>query len=355
MNASGPGYLGEEVVSVCNPLTQEDWDDALPRGEDTGAFHSQAWARVLHKAYGYTPLYLVADTGVWRRGVLPLMEVRSPITGARGVSLPFSDACPALAASEGTFATLCAKAIQLGRERGWRYVEWKGSNAPSADATPYVAYHGHRLDLTLGELALDQALSSSARRANRKAERSGVTVEFSDRTEAMLEYYELHCRTRRRHGVPPQPMRFFQLIQECLIRKGQGEIGLARHEGRLVAGAVFFRFGPVVHFKFGGADRSRQWLRASNLLLSRAIKRFANLGFKVFCFGRTDLEHEGLRRFKLGFGATEWPVTYYRMDLRTGHYSVGGCSAGGRAFGVFKWLPLWGGRLIGNMAYRHLG
>jgi len=35
----------------------------------------------------------------------------------------------------------------------------------------------------------------------------------------MGEYYRLHCLTRKRHGLPPQPTGFFQKIQEHIIAK----------------------------------------------------------------------------------------------------------------------------------------
>jgi len=49
--------------------------------------------RVLRETYGHVPLYAARFAGGQLEGLLPLMEVSSPFTGRRGVSLPFTDFC----------------------------------------------------------------------------------------------------------------------------------------------------------------------------------------------------------------------------------------------------------------------
>ena len=47
-----------------------------------------------------------------------------------------------------------------------------------------------------------------------------------------------------------------------------------------------------------------------------AIKRYAENGFSRLHLGRTSLANEGLRRFKLGLGAREEKIEYYKYDFR---------------------------------------
>ena len=53
----------------------------------------------------------------------------------------------------------------------------------------------------------------------RKAEKEGVCAEVSTSAEAIEVYYGLHCETRRKHGVPPQPFSFFQNIFRNTTKK----------------------------------------------------------------------------------------------------------------------------------------
>ena len=64
---------------------------------------------------------------------------------------------------------------------------------------------------------------------------------------------------------------------------------------------------------------------------------------------------EGLRRFKLSFGARETALVYHTMDLITGTYVKAKPSAGGRMVPVFKRMPRWAARVVGQLGYRHVG
>ena len=48
------------------------------------------------------------------------MQVNSLLTGKRGVSLPFTDLCPVIAEDQAMFDGLLLRAIDYGREHGWK-------------------------------------------------------------------------------------------------------------------------------------------------------------------------------------------------------------------------------------------
>ena len=48
-----------------------------------------------------------------------------------------------------------------------------------------------------------------------------------------------------------------------------------------------------------------------------AIRKYKNQGYGEFDFGRTELSHEGLRRFKLGFNTEERLIYTSRYDLKS--------------------------------------
>ncbi|HEY9509607.1 MAG TPA: methicillin resistance protein, partial [Verrucomicrobiae bacterium] len=87
-----------QILNV-NPLAGNEWAESLARYPQSGVFHSIGWAAVLHDTYGFSPLYFLARQNGQIEAALPLMEVNSAFTGKRGISLPFTDACPALAKS----------------------------------------------------------------------------------------------------------------------------------------------------------------------------------------------------------------------------------------------------------------
>lgn len=307
-------------VSVLNPLTREDWDRQLLTLPGAGFFLTTAWARVLHDTYGYQPMYQARLEAGRLQSLLPLMEVDSWLTGRRGIGLPFTDLVEPPSANADVFQQLFQAALALAKARGWKYVECRGGKGWLPDVPASTSFLRHTLDLAPGETALFAGFEDSVRRAVRKAERGDLKLEFSQSPEAMQDFYHLLCRTRRRHGVPPQPYAFFANIQRHVLAAQQGWIVLARQGSLPVAGGIFFHFGRQALYKFGASDETRQQLRANNLVMWRAIQHYAREGFQGFDFGRTSLGNEGLRKFKLGWGTREETIDYIRYDCQSSTY-----------------------------------
>lgn len=335
-----------------NPLDDPSWDSVLTRFPAATFFHTAAWARVLQETYGFRPLYLVHKTGDQCDGVLPLMEIDSWLTGRRGVSLPFTDHCEPLSLSGQTSEALAEETTTLARERRWRHWELRGGTQ-TLGLPVTVAFHGHLLDLSPGPEKLFARCADAVRRAVRKAERSEIALSFTHSRENMEAFHRLLCRTRQRHGVPPQPWHFFENIRRHVLEAGHGRLVLAWSEGRPIAGAVFFHFGRTVVFKFGASLEQFQHLRANNLVFWRAIEWHAAAGFETLDLGRTSIANEGLRRFKLGWGPVERRIEYARFDCRASVFAPTPDRAHGWQNRLFRWVPPTLARLIGAVAYKH--
>jgi hypothetical protein len=341
------------TIEAIDPTGEPGWNAALASCPGATFFHGVAWARVLKSAYGYRPSYLATRDRDSLTSLLPLMEVSSWITGRRGVALPFTDESAPLAPDADSFDRLHREALALAGRRRWKYVEIRGGRGFFGDVPASESFLGHRLDLTDGESALYARLGSSNRRAIRKAEQSGLKIEFSRDLGAVRAFHALVCATRRRHGVPPQPRSFFACIQRHVLARGHGWVVLARHQGRPVAGAVYFHFGKTVTFKYGASDESFQRLRANNLVMWEAIKRHAGEGFAALDFGRTALDNEGLRKFKLGWGAAERTIDYVRQEFPSRRFRAARAPSAGWRTRAFQALPGPILRLIGAVLYKH--
>jgi GNAT acetyltransferase-like protein len=347
---------GELEAELVDPLSGIEWDRAALSHPESNVFHLAAWARVLQSSYGHKPVYLRFSYDDHLAVLLPIMEVNSPVTGIRGVTLPFSDFCPPLVFDPriGVFPLLQA-VNKIGLKRNWKYFEIRSDAFVDSFSTPSEEYCGHELDLTRGANQLFAKLSPSVRRAVRKAEKSGLDVEITGSWESMLDFYRLHLRTRRGHGVPPQPLSFFHNIYQEIIKTGYGFVVVAKNALRPVAAAIFFHSGREALYKFGASDVRAQSLRPNNLLMWRAIEHLATSGFYKLRFGRTDLTDEGLRRFKRSWGSVEYPIRYFRYERLT---RPSGHRVSRRGYGlctrVFKKLPLVVNRAVGKIVYPHL-
>jgi len=192
------------------------------------------------------------------------------------------------------------------------------------------------------------------RRGIRKAEQAGVKMEFGSTAESMQIFFGLHRRSRRRHGLPPQPVEFFENIVRHVFQPGHGFVAIARHEGRPIAAAVFFRTGHLGLYKFGASDYEFQHLRPNNLLMWEAIKHCAATGLSELHLGRTSLFNDGLRHFKLGFGAVEETIEYAKYDFRRNGFVSDVDRSEGPLNAMFRCLPMPLLTQAGRLLYPHL-
>jgi hypothetical protein len=352
--APTPAYGRLDGSVLTNPLRQPGWDSFLAPHPDAWFFHETAWARVLQETYRHVPVFAARFTDGQLRTLLPLMEVSSPWTGRRGVSLPFTDFCYPLRTEGQDAGELYEMAMAQGRARGWRYLECRSSDEDWPGSSPSLVFYGHQLDLGAGEKSLFEKLDGAVRRGIRKAEAAGLRIQFDNSMESVETYYALHCRTRRRHGLPPQPFQFFANIQKFMLQPGLGFIATARGENKPVAAAVFLCRGRQALYKFGASDYGFQQLRPNNLVIWEGIRQCAARGCERLHFGRTSLANNGLRRFKLGFGAREQEIRCCRYDFRAGRFVRDVDRAEGWFNRIFACLPPPLLRLAGQLLYPHL-
>lgn len=341
-------------VRIVIPLCDAEWERLAAGHPDYNFFHSAAWARVLSRTYGHEPVYLHCSEGGELVALIPMMEVCSPLTGRRGVCLPFTDFCDPLVFGESGTAISINKLNEVARERKWKYFEIRGGRRLEAAAGPALRFYGHTLDLRRGVEDLRGGLKSSVRRALRKAERSGLNVEISWTRKAVLQFYRLHTRTRKRHGLPPQPVSFFLNIYDEIIRQGLGFIAIASLGSRPVAAAVFFHFGNKAIYKFSASDERLWEFRGNDLIVWEGIRFLSLKGAATLHFGRTSVENDGLRRFKLGWGTDEERIEYLRFDSVAEAWVTRRDAANRFHELVFARLPFALNRLAGSIIYPHL-
>jgi hypothetical protein len=276
------------------------------------------------------------------------------VTGRRGVCLPFTDFCGPLIFGEGFSAFATDTVLAVARERKWKHFEVRGRTPFAVSAESAPAFYRHTLDLRTSPPDLFSRFKSSARRAVRKAVRSGLNVQVTRNREAILEFYRLHAQTRKRHNLPPQPFSFFLNIHDAVIKRGLGFVVMASAGGQPVAAAVFFYLGKKAVYKFAASDAKFLNLRANNLILWEGIRYLAETGLEELDFGRTALNDSGLRRFKLGYGSKEETINYFKFATALSPGPTVPHAMADFLCTVFGILPLALNRLAGAIIYPHL-
>jgi len=342
-------------VETIDPLAGDDWDAALEQTSSTPTvFHSSAWARVLHETYGHDPHYLCVRRRNRILALVPLMEVDSGITGRRGVAVPFADTCAPLWVSAPDHATLAHAMAFYSRWHHWKHLEIRGGIELPVLSNVGRTYQNHELDLLEGGPSLWSRMAPATRRAIRKAERSDLKVSVDQSESSIRDYYRLHARTRRRFGLPPQPLKFFLNLHRHLIQQDRGVIVIASKHHGPVAGSIFLFTGGQAVYKFGASDERFWDARPNQLVMWHGILELEQRGVSTLGFGRTAVGNEGLAHFKSSFGAKARPLIYHRYRPDHGWHSDS-CSSPSEERRV--WLrstPIFLNRLVGACIYPHL-
>lgn len=339
---------------IKNPISQGAWNSVLNATCDGSFFHTSTWAAVLAKAYHYRPVYITRCKRNRFAALLPVMEIDSVLTGKRGVSLPFTDACPSLADDEEQFRKLVHFAIRYAGKQGWRSLEFRTDKPAPFPIASSRQYYRHRLSLEESNSALAKKVRKSSLRNVRHALRAGVCVQISRTTQAVHDFYRLNCLTRKRHGLPPQPWYFFRAVHEEIINRGMGAVFVAYFRGCPIAGSIFFHYRDQAYYKYGASDYRYQQYRANNLVIWEALQYYSSLGLDTVDFGRTEIAHSGLRQFKRGWGAEEDCLYYYFYSTKQKKFIMEPQNEP-PGYWVFKILPIPLLRLIGSILYPHVG
>ncbi len=93
--------------------------------------------------------------------------------------------------------------------------------------------------MTFDEEQIFKNLSSSTKRNIKKAIRNKVSIDISNSYSALEEFYIMNCITRKRHGLPPQPPRFFRNIYDFVLHENNGFVSIARYNEKSIAGAIY--------------------------------------------------------------------------------------------------------------------
>lgn len=340
-------------LKIINPIEYYDWDKILLKSEEYSFFHTSNWAKVLHETYGYKPLFFSVFDKYELCALVPVVEINSYITGKRGISLPFSDYCPLLFKNAEDIPLIMADIVRYGKIAKWKLIELRWGKGFFNGIEPSSTFFLHTLDLSLD---LEDTLSSfrdSTRRNIKKALREGLDSRIHYSLEAVQQFYELNCLTRKRHGLPPQPFSFFKKIYKHVISKKLGFVALASYHNQNIAGAICFHFGKKAFYKYAASDNSFQHLRPNNLVMWECLKFFIRNGFKEFCLGITEHKNQGLIQFKNGWKGSCETLNYYRYNIKKSRFEQN-TFRNKVSYSLFKKLPAPLLNLTGSLIYKHI-
>lgn len=345
--------LGQNITRLLMVPSDERWIAFVNSISSANIFHHPAWINLMAECYGYRPFVVaICDRNGEIQSGLPLMEVNSWLTGHRWVSLPFTDHCMPLSLDEKSTEKLFDYISELRFKHNVSHVEVR--NLVQDDAQ---VYRDTRYVLHIQVLSPDTDKifrnfhRTSVRQTITKAERKGVRVRWAETSADLDTFYSLIWQTRHRLGAPVQPKWFFKLLWERVINAGLGFILLAYKGTSPIAGGVFLGFKTTLVFKYTGWDRDYERFCPNHLLVWTAIRWGCEHGYRIFDWGRTDVNNIYLREYKNRWGTKESILTYSILSNTSPSHTSD------RLLRITKSLirssPKWVCRIAGELLYKH--
>lgn len=351
-----PGPKGEGKVYQLDPLSDARWPALVATHPLASVFHTRAWLSALRASYGYRPLALTTcPPGAPLTDAVVFCEVNSWLTGRRLVSLPFSDHCEPLVSEPAVLEMLLSHARRSVDEGRYKRMEVRPHSAPGEEAARFQQKGGavlHRLDLTAPAEQLFRSFHKDCiQRKIRRAERESLAYEEGNSDAQLNDFYRLMTLTRRRHGLPPQPLRWFRAL---IAAFGPDlKIRIVRKDSVAVASILTLSHHQTMVYKYGCSDASANKYGGTPMLFWQTIQEAKRNGQIELDMGRSDLDDPGLSVFKEHWGSVPTPLIYWRYPAKEPRPRP-------------AWQKNWTNRVIsaspdrvmqlaGNLLYRHMG
>jgi CelD/BcsL family acetyltransferase involved in cellulose biosynthesis len=274
--------------------------------------------QVLTDTYGWaiSAYVLLDDRGEPKAGI-PYCRI-TDMLGDRIVALPFSDYCDPLVNDAECWRSLIDRLVPEQRPINVRCLH---NDVPLGDERFALVKQAkwHRLDLRPELDALWDAMHDSTHRAIRKSQRESLEVRVAKSEQELRTFFEMHLKVRKyKYGLLAQPYSFFQNIWRHFVDRQQGFLLLAISEDKIVAGDFFIEWKDTLYYKFNASLPGDLSHRPNDLLIWEGIQHGKNRGRAYLDFGLSDIDQEGLVRYKRKFGTEEKTISFLRHEPNGG-------------------------------------
>lgn len=286
------------------------WNEYVDANDGACVYHRFEWAEVFERAYGSVSQGLIAIAGQRVVGVLPMIELNSPIFGRIFCGMPFFGHGGMLADDALVVEALASEAARRATMRGAKYIELR-----------------HLIDLELGWferrdktnmiLELPQVSSElfkglkKKRRDKLKAqirrpEKAGHIVR-DGRHDLLHPFWLVYSENLRDLGSPAHSEKLFAIILDVFGAAARTFVVFDDEDP--IAGGIVVGGQGTLEIPCASSLRSHNATSPNMMLYARVLQFACDAGYQHFNFGRSTI-NAGTYRFKKQWGAEPAPLIY---------------------------------------------
>lgn len=179
------------------------------------------------------------------------------------------------------------------------------------------------IDLSGGiEATWMNEIHTKNRNVIKKGEKNGLEFIVDEDFSYLTEFEELYNSTMDKleaDGFYYFEPRYYEQLKNTIPNRF---LGIVKHDGRVVAGAIFFYQHPYGHYHLAGSDKYALKLSPNNFLLWEAAKELTQRGIRHFHLGGgTDgSEENSLYQYKRKFSKHEYQFALGKMIFNPSLY-----------------------------------
>jgi len=308
-----------------------EYEDLVKTSNNGMLYHSIRWKCVLENVTNAKPLYIVAKMNGEIIGALPAFMKRNKRYGNVLNSLPFygSHGGPIVSPrlNENNRVKV-KKALLIAFKRLANENDCVLSTLITTPFETDLTVYKEVLkpdftDSRIGQITtfrekitnveneiLYNTIEKRCRTAIRKAQKNGITVEFTEDLKSLEDLIKMHKKGILAKGGTPKPARFFKIATDGLSKNKSFKLLLARKNREIIGGLLLFYSKNIVEYYTPCFKTEFSELQPLSLLIYEAMKDSIKNGYKIWNFGGGG-RLAGVYKFKKSWGAKEYPYYYY--------------------------------------------
>jgi FemAB-related protein (PEP-CTERM system-associated) len=275
---------------------REVWDEFVEAAEHSSVFHLSGWKKVMEETYGLRTHFLCAKEGDCVVGVLPLLQVRSRLSGYFFTSLP-GGIC---ALDESAAQALLDHTVKMVKNGKARYLILRDSYR-KWDLPELVTSEDHctfMIKISCDANQMWKRIDRRVRQHTRHAIESDLQVVIGP--DYLEKFYGTYSLFMREMGTPTLGPQFFQNIWKEFPRNF-ANIMVFRGQ-QVLGGIIAAFFKDTIYNIWWGMLPEFYKLRSCHILYWELLKHGCENGYQWMDLGRSEV-NSGTYTFK-----TRWPV-----------------------------------------------
>lgn len=292
------------IVKPASNLNKEAWDNYVLSHPDGIAYQLFAWQETVKKAYGFQPLYLMAQSKNQVKGVLPLIYFNIPFKREL-ISLPYCDAGGPLADDPATETLLLRQALKITSSAKMVIRSTRSFANLSPEKT--LSKQKVRMILSLPPASdkLLTSLKAKVRSQVNKADKNGLRSTLGS-LNLINDFYSVFSENMRDLGSPVHSIKWIHAVLKCYGNRAHVVV-VYMPSGEPAATGIILCHPNIVSIPWASSLRRFNKFNPNMMLYWAFLKYASDNGFPSFDFGRSTIG-EGTYNFKKQWGAQPEPL-----------------------------------------------